>query len=80
MTSQEKIRAAQTAIIEAQSVTRDEMKIRQSNAGIPGTVAHKVVNRDKYDDQLNEYTLEEQASRLAQWLTDEEAEYITNNW
>lgn len=29
---------------------------------------------------MNEYPIEEQASRLAQWLTKEEVEYINNNW
>ena len=71
---------AKKLIIESQEVGQQEMSIRRTNAGIAGSIATKISNRSKYDENFQEMTIDQQAEKLAEWLDIEEIEYAKNVW
>ena len=74
------IAIAKKLIIESQEVGQQEMSIRRTSAGIAGSIATKVSNRTKYSEDFQEFTIDQQAKKLAQWLDLEEIEYAKKVW
>lgn len=74
------IEIAKKLIVEAKKVGRQEMSIRRTNSGIAGSIAEKVTNRRKWDDEYNLMTFEQQAVCLAKNLTEKELDYAKNVW
>lgn len=74
------IAIAKKLIIESQEVGQQEMSIRRTNAGIAGSIATKISNRSKYDENFQQMAIGQQAEKLANWLDAEEIEYAENVW
>lgn len=71
---------AKKLIIDAKSVGRQEMAIRRTNSGIAGSIAQKVTNRRKWDNDYQPLTFEEQSAALTASLTAEEIDYAKQVW
>ena len=78
-TENQAAKAATLLILEANKVGIEELKQRTSNIGIAGNIAHKVINRDKYDG-IQLLSMDSQAEKLGLWLTDKEIDYVLKNW
>ena len=74
------IEIAKKLIVEARKVGREEMSIRRTNSGIPGSIAEKITNRRKWNDEYEPLPFEAQAAGLAENLTEKELDYAKGVW